>query len=167
MWSLHTPSLSFSSNIIMRSSQQTTTLRPKSTYTTYLAISCETNSWQYRDDILQVGVIHIRLIQQASSQAVSQLKNCCTGPAGLISCWLVRLLEHGNNLFLVMHCGINRIYMYMYLIHMWYKVINKNLLCELSLMSLLKPPANSRLDRNSASLWLCPTKHRFVVWISL
>ena len=47
-----------------------------------------------------------------SSQAVSQLKNCCKGPAGLISCWLVRLLAHGNNLFLVMHCGINCIYMY-------------------------------------------------------
>ena len=40
-------------------------------------------------------------------------------------------------------------------------------LCELSLMGPLKLPGSSRLDRNSASLWLCCTKHRFVARISL
>ena len=45
-------------------------------YIYHLAISFETNSWQYGDDTLQLGVIHIWLMQQANGQAVSQLKNC-------------------------------------------------------------------------------------------
>ena len=42
VWSLHTPSLSFRSNVIMHSGQQTTALRPKSTHTTWPSVVKQT-----------------------------------------------------------------------------------------------------------------------------